>query len=104
MLTKISLYNYYSENVLPFGMKEKKKYKVDQPLKRINWNKIQAQKLKENSFWVKANEDKFANDDLCKLLLENFSTKQTKPGIIYCFHDLLSIISIYSLSFQKKSI
>ena len=61
-------------------MKEKKKYKVDQPLKRINWNKIQAQKLKENSFWVKANEDKFATDDLCKLLLENFSTKQTKPG------------------------
>lgn len=59
-------------------MKEKKKYQVEQPLKRINWNRIQTQRLKENSFWVKANEDKFASEDVFKVLIENFSTKPTK--------------------------
>jgi len=67
-------------NALPFGLKEKRKYAVDQPLKKVNWNKVQTQKLKENSFWVKANEEKFATEDVMKLLLENFSTKQTKPS------------------------
>lgn len=65
---------------LPHGMKEKKKYKVEQPLKKISWNKIQTQSLKENSFWVKANEEKFASDDVFKILMDNFSTKQTKPS------------------------
>jgi hypothetical protein len=67
-------------NELPFGMKAKKKYKNDQPLKRINWNKVEAKKLNENSFWVKANEERFANEDFFKILIENFSTKQTKPS------------------------
>ncbi len=62
-------------------MKEKKKYTVDQPLKRINWNKIQTQRLKENSFWVKANEEKYAHDDVCQILIENFSTKATKTKL-----------------------
>ena len=61
-------------------MKEKKKYKVDQPLKRINWSKIPTQQLKESSFWIKANEEKFASDDICQMLIENFSTKQTKTS------------------------
>ncbi len=63
------------------GMKEKKKYAVDQPLKRINWNKIQTQRLKENSFWVKANEEKYASDDVCQILIENFSTKTVKTKL-----------------------
>ena len=67
--------------VLPFGLKEKKKYKVDQPLKKVNWNKVQTQQLKENSFWVKANEEKFASEDLFQILIENFSTKQTKAKL-----------------------
>jgi hypothetical protein len=66
-------------------MKEKKKYKVDQPLKRINWSKVQTQRLKENSFWVKANEEKFATDDLCQILIQNFSTKQAKPRTFNSF-------------------
>jgi hypothetical protein len=61
-------------------MKEKKKYKIEQPLKRVNWNKIQTQRLKENSFWVKANEEKFANEDFFKILVENFSTKPAKSS------------------------
>jgi hypothetical protein len=51
---------------------------VEQPLKRINWNKIQTQRLKESSFWVRANEDKFACEDVFQTLIENFSTKPTK--------------------------
>ena len=65
---------------LPYGMKEKKKYKTDQPLKKINWNKIQTTRLKENSFWVKANEEKFATDDVFKILIDNFSTKPNKTS------------------------
>lgn len=61
-------------------MKEKKKFNVDQPLKRINWNKVQTQRLKENSFWVNANEEKYATDDILQILLENFSTKPSKTS------------------------
>ena len=61
-------------------MKEKRKFKVAQPMKKINWNKIQSQQLKENSFWVKANEEKFATDDVLNILIENFSTKPAKPS------------------------
>lgn len=59
-------------------MKEKQKYKLEQPMKRLNWTKIQTQRLKENSFWVKANEEKFASDDVFQMLVENFSTKAVK--------------------------
>ena len=59
-------------------MKEKKKYTIDLPLKRINWSKIHTRELKENSFWVKANDEKFASEDLFKVLIDNFSTKPTK--------------------------
>lgn len=62
-------------------MKEKKKYSVEQPLKRINWNKIQTQRLKENSFWVRANEERYAQDDVCQILIENFSTKTVKTKL-----------------------
>ena len=65
---------------LPYGMKEKKKYQVDQPLKRVNWSKIQARQLKENSFWVSANDEKFASEDLLQSLIDNFSTKPTNTG------------------------
>lgn len=61
-------------------MKEKKKYKLDLPMKRINWNKVQTQRLKEDSFWVHVNEEKLASDDVFKMLIENFSTKQAKPS------------------------
>ncbi len=61
-------------------MKEKKTYQVGQPLKRINWSKIQARQLKENSFWVKANDEKFASEDIFQILIDNFSTKPANTG------------------------
>uniref|UniRef100_A0A8C6JUS8 Uncharacterized protein n=1 Tax=Melopsittacus undulatus TaxID=13146 RepID=A0A8C6JUS8_MELUD len=61
---------------LPHGMKEKKKYKLEVTMKRINWSKIA-----ENSFWVKAEEEKFENPELFAKLALTFGTqiKAKKP-------------------------
>ncbi|XP_061164716.1 protein diaphanous homolog 1-like isoform X2 [Saccostrea echinata] len=61
---------------LPFGMKPKKKYEVKDQTKRINWEKIPSNKLKEDSFWVKAEESKFEDDFIFQSLMENFSVKK----------------------------
>jgi diaphanous 2 len=63
---------------LPYGMKEKRKYKVDAPMKRINWSKIPVIFLKENSFWVRVDEQKYASEDFTEFLIHNFSTKKAK--------------------------
>ncbi|KAK4810057.1 hypothetical protein QYF61_007221 [Mycteria americana] len=60
---------------LPHGMKEKKKYKLEVAMKRINWSKIQPQEIAENSFWVKAEEDKFENPELFAKLALTFGTQ-----------------------------
>ncbi|NXF03273.1 DIAP1 protein, partial [Smithornis capensis] len=66
---------------LPHGMKEKKKYKLEVSMKRINWSKIEPQEIGENSFWVKAEEDKFEDPDLFAKLALTFGTqmKAKKP-------------------------
>ncbi|XP_065499144.1 protein diaphanous homolog 2 isoform X2 [Caloenas nicobarica] len=60
---------------LPHGMKEKKKYKLEVAMKRINWSKIEPQEIAENSFWVKAEEDKFENPELFAKLAVTFGTQ-----------------------------
>ncbi|KAM6299970.1 protein diaphanous homolog 2 [Aegotheles albertisi] len=60
---------------LPHGMKEKKKYKLEVAMKRINWSKIEPQEIGENSFWVKAEEDKFENPELFAKLALTFGTQ-----------------------------
>ncbi|XP_061862285.1 protein diaphanous homolog 2 isoform X3 [Colius striatus] len=67
--------------VLPHGMKEKKKYQLDVTMKRINWSKIEPREIAENSFWVKAQEDKFENPELFAKLALTFGTqmKAKKP-------------------------
>uniref|UniRef100_A0A8C9MIU4 Diaphanous related formin 2 n=1 Tax=Serinus canaria TaxID=9135 RepID=A0A8C9MIU4_SERCA len=66
---------------LPHGMKEKKKYKLEVSMKRINWSKIEPQEIGENSFWVKAEEDKFEDPELFAKLALTFGTqmKAKKP-------------------------
>ncbi|KAM6253567.1 protein diaphanous homolog 2 [Porphyrio hochstetteri] len=66
---------------LPHGMKEKKKYKLEVAMKRINWSKIEPQEIGENSFWVKAEENKFENPELFAKLALTFGTqmKAKKP-------------------------
>ncbi|XP_051485948.1 protein diaphanous homolog 2 isoform X3 [Apus apus] len=60
---------------LPHGMKEKKKYQLEVSMKRINWSKIEPQEIGENSFWVKAEEDKFENPELFAKLALTFGTQ-----------------------------
>ncbi|XP_074739227.1 protein diaphanous homolog 2 isoform X2 [Strix uralensis] len=60
---------------LPHGMKEKKKYKLEVSMKRINWSKIEPQEIAENSFWVKAKEDKFEDPELFAKLALTFGTQ-----------------------------
>ncbi|XP_053772867.1 protein diaphanous homolog 2 isoform X3 [Desmodus rotundus] len=60
---------------LPYGMKQKKIYKPEVPMKRINWLKIEPRELSENCFWLKVKEDKFENPDLFAKLALNFATQ-----------------------------
>ncbi|XP_067313015.1 LOW QUALITY PROTEIN: protein diaphanous homolog 1 [Pseudorasbora parva] len=62
---------------LPYGLQPKKDYKPEVQLKRANWSKIAPEDLSENSFWVKAKEDRFENKELFAKLTLTFST-QTK--------------------------
>ncbi|XP_064134014.1 protein diaphanous homolog 2 isoform X4 [Loxodonta africana] len=60
---------------LPFGMKQKKLYKPEVSMKRINWSKIEPRELSENCVWLKVKEDKFENPDLFAKLALNFATQ-----------------------------
>ncbi|XP_042349054.1 LOW QUALITY PROTEIN: protein diaphanous homolog 1-like [Plectropomus leopardus] len=65
---------------LPFGLQPKKEYKPEVQLKRANWSKIGPEDLSEKSFWTKAKEEKFENNELFAKLTLTFSsqTKTTK--------------------------
>ncbi|KAL8566717.1 hypothetical protein ACOMHN_050365 [Nucella lapillus] len=62
-------------NQLPHGIKEKKKYTVKVPTKRLNWNKVNLKQLDKKSVWVKANESEFEDIDIFLNLESLFSTK-----------------------------
>uniref|UniRef100_A0A182VTV7 Diaphanous n=1 Tax=Anopheles minimus TaxID=112268 RepID=A0A182VTV7_9DIPT len=64
---------------LPYGLKPKKKWDTDGPMKRANWNGLDAQKLSENSFWVQVQEEKLADNDIFARLAMKFSSKPAKP-------------------------
>ncbi|XP_042274121.1 protein diaphanous homolog 1-like isoform X2 [Thunnus maccoyii] len=64
---------------LPFGLQPKKEYKPEVQLKRANWSKIGPEDLSENSFWTKAKEDKYENNELFAKLTLTFSS-QTKTS------------------------
>ncbi|XP_069896199.1 protein diaphanous homolog 2 isoform X1 [Dipodomys merriami] len=59
---------------LPYGMKQKKIYKPEVSMKRINWSKIEPKDLSENCVWLKVKEEKFENPDLFAKLALNFAT------------------------------
>ncbi|KAM6151416.1 protein diaphanous homolog 2 isoform 2-T2 [Rhynchocyon petersi] len=60
---------------LPYGMKQKKIYKPEVSMKRINWSKIEPRELSENCFWLKVKEEKFENPDLFAKLALNFASQ-----------------------------
>ncbi|CAO1423226.1 unnamed protein product [Diamesa tonsa] len=64
--------------VLPHGLKAKKKWDTDGPMKRANWKAIVPQKMSEKSFWVKVREEKLASEDILSGLAAKFSSKPVK--------------------------
>ncbi|XP_041710043.1 protein diaphanous homolog 1 isoform X1 [Coregonus clupeaformis] len=64
---------------LPFGLAPKKEYKPEVQLKRANWSKIGYEDLSECSFWTKAKEDRYENNELFAKLTLAFSS-QTKTS------------------------
>ncbi|KAJ0182931.1 hypothetical protein K1T71_000907 [Dendrolimus kikuchii] len=62
-------------DLLPHGLKPKKKWEVEGPLKRANWKTIVPQKMSEKAFWVKVQEDKLASPDILSGLALKFSSK-----------------------------
>ncbi|KAJ3587662.1 hypothetical protein NHX12_011259 [Muraenolepis orangiensis] len=63
---------------LPFGLQPKKEYKPEVQLKRANWSKIGSEDLSENSFWTKAKEGRFENNELFAKLTLAFSSQTKK--------------------------
>ncbi|XP_063545456.1 protein diaphanous isoform X1 [Cydia strobilella] len=62
-------------DVLPHGLKPKKKWEVEGPLKRANWKTIIPAKMSEKAFWVKVQEEKMASPDILSGLALKFSSK-----------------------------
>ncbi|KAF5285112.1 hypothetical protein FQA39_LY16801 [Lamprigera yunnana] len=62
-------------DILPHGLKPKKKWEVTGPLKRANWKAIIPQRMSDKSFWVKVQEEKLASPDILNGLAERFSSK-----------------------------
>eukprot|EP00731_Ephydatia_muelleri_P030908 Em0022g422a len=60
------------------AVKEKKKYKVDVQMRRMNWNKIQKQQLNSNSFWAQANEEALESSDFLAEIESTFGTGKEK--------------------------
>ncbi|KAG7261460.1 hypothetical protein CRUP_013646, partial [Coryphaenoides rupestris] len=60
---------------LPYGLQQKKTYKPETVMKRVNWSKIVPQEMAENCFWIKVKEEKFENPDLFAQLSLCFSSR-----------------------------
>ncbi|CAG9862213.1 unnamed protein product [Phyllotreta striolata] len=65
-------------DLLPYGLKPKRKWEVKGPLKRANWKMILPQKMSESSFWIKAKEEELAEPDILDGLAKKFSSKPPK--------------------------
>uniref|UniRef100_A0A8C9KAS3 GBD/FH3 domain-containing protein n=1 Tax=Panthera tigris altaica TaxID=74533 RepID=A0A8C9KAS3_PANTA len=87
---------------LPYGMKQKKIYKPEVPMKRINWSKIEPKELSENCFWLKVKEDKFENPDLFAKLALNFATQiKASENFLLLQGNLGELMSPFSLNTLK---
>ncbi|KAK9884199.1 hypothetical protein WA026_005154 [Henosepilachna vigintioctopunctata] len=68
-------------DVLPHGLKPKKKWQVSGPLKKANWKTIIPQKMSSKAFWVKVQEESLASPDILDGLAQKFSSKPTKQPV-----------------------
>lgn len=63
---------------LPYGLKPKKKWDVDGPMKRANWKAIIPNKMSEKAFWIRCKEHQLASDDIFSGLASKFASKPIK--------------------------
>merc|ERR1719394_2259395 len=61
--------------LVKLGMKRKKKWSVEAPIKRTNWKAVPATKLTEKSFWTGVDEEKLASQSLIEDLQSKFSSR-----------------------------
>ncbi|XP_062869378.1 protein diaphanous homolog 3 isoform X2 [Trichomycterus rosablanca] len=59
---------------LPFGLRPKKEFKPETNMKRLNWSKINPQKMSESCFWIVVNEGRYEDDDLLGRLAVTFGS------------------------------
>ena len=60
------------------GMKRKKKWTVEAPIKRTNWKQVPVAKLTEKSFWTGIDEETLVSQSLIEDLQSKFSSRP--PG------------------------
>lgn len=60
---------------LPAGLKPKKKWDTNGPLKKANWKTIIPHKLTEKSFWFRVKEEDLASTDILDGLAQRFTSK-----------------------------
>ncbi|OUC46108.1 hypothetical protein D917_01663 [Trichinella nativa] len=75
---------------LPLFLKEKKPYRTEGTLRKINWKAVDPSQMMESSFWAKTEEERFKSKTFFHHLEEHFSTASTANGNL--------------TSFQKKTI
>ena len=56
---------------------QKKVYKPETAMKRLNWNKLKDNAIKDKSIWLSVNEEKFESQDLFTRLMATFGQKKT---------------------------
>ena len=67
-----------SDILVKLGMKRKKKWSVEAPIKRTNWKAVPVQKLTEKAFWTKVDEEQLVSQSLIEDLQSKFSSRP--PG------------------------
>jgi len=63
------------------GIKRKKQWTVEGPIKRTNWKQVPAQKLTKDSFWTKVDEEKLVSKSLIENLTNKFGTKPASKKV-----------------------
>ncbi|CAF1083434.1 unnamed protein product [Adineta ricciae] len=62
---------------LPQYLRKKRKYSVIEPVKKVQWSKINPYTIKKESMWVNVDEEKYVNDVLFSDIRKNFASKIT---------------------------
>ncbi|CAF3926013.1 unnamed protein product, partial [Adineta steineri] len=59
----------------PQYLRKKQKYAVTEPVKKVQWSKINPHAIKRDSIWVEVDEEKYISDELFSDIRKNFANK-----------------------------